>query len=224
MDEDEVEQVVDFEETHAPGGPRTPVTPPPKKTRTGRGRGREREREKEREKERERERKREEERGRERKREEERGRERKRETILDVVFWFQGVLQQLWIDVSVRCLHAERHSESASKPGVAAIAGETEKTKRHGVAVRSLVYETCGRLGGECTKLLRDLVTTAAANGQCSPHAVGRWRTGWSECCFRTCGRWDPELQSALQLSLLCCRQSRVCTDSFRGACNAIIM
>ena len=26
-------------------------------------------------------------------------------------------------------------------------------------------------------KLLRDLVTTAAANGQCSPHAVGRWRT-----------------------------------------------
>ena len=27
------------------------------------------------------------------------------------------------------------------------------------------------------TKLLRDLVTTAGANGQCSPHAVGRWRT-----------------------------------------------
>ena len=26
-------------------------------------------------------------------------------------------------------------------------------------------------------KLLRDLVTSAAANGQCSPHAVGRWRT-----------------------------------------------
>ena len=43
--------------------------------------------------------------------------------------------------------------------------------------VRSLVFETCGRLGGEGTKLLRDLVTTAAANGQCIPHAVGRWET-----------------------------------------------
>ena len=50
--------------------------------------------------------------------------------ILDVVSWFLGVLQQLWIDVSVRCPHAERYNESASKPGVAAIAGEAEKTKR----------------------------------------------------------------------------------------------
>ena len=45
------------------------------------------------------------------------------------------------------------------------------------MAVRALVFETYGRLGGEGTKLLRDLVATAAANGQCSPHAVGRWRT-----------------------------------------------
>ena len=43
--------------------------------------------------------------------------------------------------------------------------------------MRPLVFETYGRLGGEGTKLLRDLVTTAAAHGQCSPHAVGRWRT-----------------------------------------------
>ena len=34
--------------------------------------------------------------------------------ILDVVSWFPGVLQQLWIDVSVRCPH-ERYNESASK-------------------------------------------------------------------------------------------------------------
>ena len=47
--------------------------------------------------------------------------------ILDVVSWFPGVLQQLWKDVSVRCPHAERYNESASKPGVAAEAGETEK-------------------------------------------------------------------------------------------------
>ena len=45
------------------------------------------------------------------------------------------------------------------------------------MAVRALVFETHGRLGGEGTKLLCDLVTTAAANGQCSPHAVGRWGT-----------------------------------------------
>ena len=92
--------------------------------------------------------------------------------ILDVVSWFLGVLQQLWIDVSVRCPHAERYTDSASNP-----AGETEKTKRYGMAVRALVFETCGRLGDEGTKLLRDLVATAAANGQCSRHAVGRWRT-----------------------------------------------
>ena len=97
--------------------------------------------------------------------------------ILDVVSWFPGVLQQLWIDDSVRRPHAERYHESASKPGVAAVAGEVEKTKRYGTAVRSLAFETCGTLGGQGTKLLRDFVTTATANGQCSPHAVGRWRT-----------------------------------------------
>ena len=41
---------------------------------------------------------------------------------------------------------------------------------------RALVFETHGRLGGDGTALLRDLVTTAAAIGQCSPFAVGRWR------------------------------------------------
>ena len=93
--------------------------------------------------------------------------------ILDVVSWFPGVLQQLWINVSVRCLHAERYNKSASRPGVAAVAGEWEKPMRYGMPVRPLVFETHGRLGGEGTKLLRDLVATAAANGQCSPHAVG---------------------------------------------------
>ena len=74
-----------------------------------------------------------------------------------MVSWFPGVLQQLWIDVSVRCPRAQRYTESASKPGVAAVAGETEKTKRYGAAVTSLVFETHGKLGGEGAKLLRDL-------------------------------------------------------------------
>ena len=64
--------------------------------------------------------------------------------ILDVVSWFPRVLQQLWIDVSVRCPHAERYNESA---GVAAAAGDAEKTKCFGTAVRALVFETYGRLG-----------------------------------------------------------------------------
>ena len=68
-------------------------------------------------------------------------------------------------------------NDSASKPGVAARRRSKEKTKRYGLAVRSLVFETCGRLGGEGTRLLRDLVTIAAVNGQCSPYSVGRWRT-----------------------------------------------
>ena len=62
--------------------------------------------------------------------------------ILDVVSCFPGVLQQHWIDVSVRCPHGERYNESASKPGVTAVAGEMEKTKRYGAVVRSLVFET----------------------------------------------------------------------------------
>ena len=86
----------------------------------------------------------------------------------DVVSWCPGVLQQLWIDVSVRYPHAERYNESASKPGVATVAGETEKTKRYGTAVRSLVFETYGRLGGEGTKLLRDL-SVLGSLGQTSP-------------------------------------------------------
>ena len=47
--------------------------------------------------------------------------------------------------------------ESASKPGVATVAGDAEKTKRYAMAVRALVFETYGRLRGEETKLLRDL-------------------------------------------------------------------
>ena len=87
--------------------------------------------------------------------------------ILVVVSWFPDVLQQLWMDVSVRGPHAESDNESASKPGVATVAAEAEKTKRCGMAMRALVFETCGRLGAEGTKLLRDLVGTALANGQC---------------------------------------------------------
>ena len=41
--------------------------------------------------------------------------------VLGVVSWFPGVLQQLWMDVSVRCPHGERYNENASTPGVVAV-------------------------------------------------------------------------------------------------------
>ena len=49
--------------------------------------------------------------------------------IWDVVSWFPGVLQQYWMDVSVRCPHAERYSDSASRPGAAACAGGDGENK-----------------------------------------------------------------------------------------------
>ena len=142
-----------------------------------------------------------------------------------------SVLQQLWMDVSVRCHHAERYNESASKPGVAAVAGEAKKTKRYGAAVRSLVFETYGRLGGEGAKLLRDLVAKAAANGQCSPRAVGTKMEDPAGASFadlhkqtHTCERRDPESLSDLLLSLLCFWQSRACAVLFGGARSATLM
>ena len=82
-------------------------------------------------------------------------------------------------------------------------------TQRHGAALRSLVFQTHGRLGGEGTKLLRDLVTTAAADGQCSPHAAGRW-TAWLDRVL-VWEPWDPGPRSVPLLSLLCGWQSSAC-------------
>ena len=89
--------------------------------------------------------------------------------------------------------------------------------------MRSLVFETCGRLGDEGTKLLRELVTTAEANGQCIPHAEDG-EPSWNEysCLHKqthTCERWVPELQSDKLLSLLCRLQSRVCLVLFVWRC-----
>ena len=43
--------------------------------------------------------------------------------------------------------------------------GERDKFARYGAAVSALVFELHGRLGGDGTNLLRDLVMTIAANG-----------------------------------------------------------
>ena len=95
--------------------------------------------------------------------------------ILDVVSWFPGVLQQLWTDVSVRCPHAERYNESASEPGVAAVAGEAERTKRCGMAVRPLVFEPYARLGREGTKLLQGRRRMGSAARMLSDDGGASW-------------------------------------------------
>ena len=46
--------------------------------------------------------------------------------ISDVVSWFQVVLQQLWIDVSVRCPHAGRYNESVETRGGCSCCGGGE--------------------------------------------------------------------------------------------------
>ena len=66
---------------------------------------------------------------------------------------FPCVWQQYWVDVSVRCPHADWYHDSANKPGIAAIAGEGATVWRE--AVRPLVYESYGRLGLAGIKLLR---------------------------------------------------------------------
>ena len=95
--------------------------------------------------------------------------------IWDVVSWYAGVLQQLWMDVSVRCPHAERYNEA--KLGAVASAGETEKAKRYGTAVRGRSSRRMADSEVRASICCRDLLTTAVANGQCRPHAIGRWRT-----------------------------------------------
>ena len=114
--------------------------------------------------------------------------------ILDVISWFPGVLQQLWIDVETRsgCSCWENGENEALWNGHAI------------VGLRDL-----WEMGGEGTKLLRDLVTTAAANGQCSPHAVGRWTTQLERVLL------PPLLLAELSVHSFCL---------FGGVCRATLM
>ena len=142
--------------------------------------------------------------------------------ISDVVFWCPGVLQQLWIDVSVHCPHEERDNESASNPGVAAVAGEAEKTKRYGTAVRPLVFETYGRVG-EGTKLQRDLVTAAAVQPACGWAREDPAGPSIADCTSRHILESASRGGSCL-LSFLYGWQSSACIFLFGGASIATVM
>ena len=105
------------------------------------------------------------------------GRMETRCAIMDAVVAFPGQLQASWLDVSIRCPHAERYGRSESAAGSAATAGENEKFARYGQQVQPLVWETFGRMGVRSRETLRRVVTTAASGGGCNPFAAARWRT-----------------------------------------------
>ena len=90
----------------------------------------------------------------------------------DTVAWFPGVLQQQWIDVSVRCPNAQLYHANAVN------AGEAETVQKLWRSCKARwSMKRMERFVHAGIKLLQDLVATAAANGNCSPHAVVRWRT-----------------------------------------------
>ena len=127
---------------------------------------------------------------------------------MDVVSWFPVVLQQLWIDVSVRRPHAEN---TLTSRGNQEWLWGNGKMRRHSDVV---LLRARWLLGGEGIKLLRDLVTTAAAHTLLEDPAG----TGGDVCSCRTLptSAWDEFVQwallSDLLLLLICCRQSRALT------------
>ena len=101
-----------------------------------------------------------------------------RSAIMDAVVSFPGELSQRWVDVSVRCPHADRYGGpgGTTTAGKAASTAEQEKHKRYGGAVLPLVMESFGRMGCEGVATLRALVASGAAAGRSSPFAYARWR------------------------------------------------
>ena len=78
--------------------------------------------------------------------------------ILDVVSWFPGVPQELWMDVSVRCPHAERYNgeNEALWNGRASVGlGDLWKTGRRGHQVAEHVAMDAGEDDGEAPAAVR---------------------------------------------------------------------
>ena len=70
----------------------------------------------------------------------------KRDAVLDLVVSFPGAFMQGWVDVSIRCPHAERYGRADQVPGKAAAKAAEEKHERYGAYVLPLAFETYGRL------------------------------------------------------------------------------
>ena len=101
------------------------------------------------------------------------------EAVMDLVATFPGSVRPLYIDVTIRCPHAARYAQAATKPGQAAAAAVADKKSRYGMEVLPVVFETYGRAALETT---RSLELIAAHAGCCvrdawaAPRLVPRWR------------------------------------------------
>ena len=82
---------------------------------------------------------------------------------MDLVVAFPGSLAQVWVDVSIRCPHAERYTRADRAAGAAADRAAEEKRERYGPLVMPLVFESYGRLGSAGRRTLEGLALHAAA-------------------------------------------------------------
>jgi len=103
------------------------------------------------------------------------------EAILDIVTSFPGGLHQEWMDITIRCPHAERYEKASVQAGAASSDGELEKYERYGQEVTTVSYETYGRLGRDSQIGLRQLAHAASlhsvrARGVTAGQLYARWR------------------------------------------------
>ena len=98
---------------------------------------------------------------------------------MDLYVTFPGSVQPIYIDVSIRCPHAQRYTHAASCPGSAASAAAADKRARYGNSVLPIVLESYGRLGTETLRSLDILATHAGCclrDAWAAPRLLPRWR------------------------------------------------
>ena len=108
------------------------------------------------------------------------------EAILDIVATWPGQVRPAWIDVTVRCPHAERYPVAHSRPGHAAAVVEQSKLERYGPSVFPVAIETYGRIGDRSRESLQVLALLAGA------HIGDQWALP------RLVPQWTAQLQRAV--------------------------
>ncbi len=108
------------------------------------------------------------------------------EAILDIVATWPGQVRPAWIDVTVRCPHAERYPVAHSRPGHAAAVAEQSKLERYGPGVFPVAFETYGRIGDRSRESLQVLALLAGA------YVGDQW------ALLRLVPQWTAQLQRAV--------------------------
>ena len=110
----------------------------------------------------------------------------KRDAVLDIVANFAGSYTINYVDVSIRCPHAEGYTRAANVPGSAVAKAAEEKRERYGPRVLPLVFESYGRLGLDGRRALETLAL----------HASATMRDQWA--VQRLVPRWHASLERAV--------------------------